>query len=43
LKSGESGLVLADLNADVTDQTINVLRDGIPDLPDRVIAALRWL
>ncbi len=43
LKSGESGLVLADLNADVADQTINVLRDGIPDLPDRVIAALCWL
>jgi len=39
LKSGESGLVLADLNADVADQTINVLREDIPDLPDRVIAA----
>ena len=39
LKSGESGLVLADLNADVVDQIANVLRDDIPDLPDRVIAA----
>jgi len=39
LKSGESGLVLMDLNADVADQTANVLRDDIPDLPDRVIAA----
>ena len=39
LKSGESGLVLADLNVDVVDQIANVLRDDIPDLPDRVIAA----
>jgi len=39
LKSAESGLVLADLNADVADQTANVLREDIPDLPDRVIAA----
>ena len=39
LKSGESGLVLADLNMDVVDQIANVLRDDIPDLPDRVIAA----
>ncbi len=39
LKSGESGLVLVDLNADVADQTANVVRDDIPDLPDRVIAA----
>ncbi|MBM3179157.1 MAG: type II toxin-antitoxin system VapC family toxin [Chloroflexi bacterium] len=39
LKSGESGLVLVDLNADVADQTANVLREDIPDLPDRVIAA----
>jgi PIN domain nuclease of toxin-antitoxin system len=39
LKSGESGLVLVDLNADVADQTANILRDDIPDLPDRVIAA----
>lgn len=39
LKSGESGLVLADLNMDVVDQIDNVLRDDIPDLPDRVIAA----
>ncbi len=38
LKSGESGLVLTDLNADVADQIGNVFRDGIPDLPDRVIA-----
>lgn len=39
LKSAESGLVLVDLNADVADQTANVLREDIPDLPDRVIAA----
>lgn len=39
LKSGESGLILVDLNADVADQIANVLRDDIPDLPDRVIAA----
>jgi PIN domain nuclease of toxin-antitoxin system len=39
LKSGESDFVLADLNADVADQIANVLRDDIPDLPDRVIAA----
>ena len=39
LKSAESGLVLVDLNEDVADQTVNVLRDDIPDLPDRVIAA----
>ena len=39
LKSGESGLVLVDLNEDVADRTVNVLRDDIPDLPDRVIAA----
>ena len=39
LKSAESGLVLVDLNADVADQTANILRDDIPDLPDRVIAA----
>ena len=39
LKSAESGLVLVDLNEDVADQTANVLRDDIPDLPDRVIAA----
>jgi PIN domain nuclease of toxin-antitoxin system len=39
LKSGESGLVLADLNMDVVEQIANVLRDDIPDLPDRVIAA----
>ena len=39
LKSGESGLVIADLNMDVVDQIANVLRDDIPDLPDRVIAA----
>lgn len=39
LKSGESDFVLADLNADVADQIANVLRDEIPDLPDRVIAA----
>jgi PIN domain nuclease of toxin-antitoxin system len=39
LKSGESGLILADLNMDVVEQIANVLRDDIPDLPDRVIAA----
>lgn len=39
LKSGESGLVLADLNMDVVDQIANVLRDDISDLPDRIIAA----
>jgi len=39
LKSGESGLMLVDLNADVANQTANVMRDEIPDLPDRVIAA----
>ena len=39
LKSGESGLVLADLNMDVVDQIANVLRDDIPDMPDRIIAA----
>ena len=39
LKSGESGLVLADLNIEVVEQIANVLRDDIPDMPDRVIAA----
>lgn len=39
LKSGESGLVIADLDMDVVEQIANVLRDDIPDLPDRVIAA----
>lgn len=39
LKSGESGLILADLNMEVVEQIANVLRDDIPDLPDRVIAA----
>ena len=39
LKSGGSGLVLADLNIDVVEQIANVLRDDIPDMPDRVIAA----
>lgn len=39
LKSGESGLVPVDLNVDVVDQIANVLRDDIPDLPDRIIAA----
>jgi len=39
LKAGESGLVLADLNMEVVDQIANVMRDDIPDLPDRIIAA----
>lgn len=39
LKSEESGLVLTDLDVDVAEQVANVIRDDIPDLPDRVIAA----
>jgi PIN domain nuclease of toxin-antitoxin system len=39
LKSGESGLVVIDLNVDVVEQVANVIRDDIPDLPDRVVAA----
>jgi predicted nucleic acid-binding protein len=39
LKLGESGLVVVDLNVDVVEQVANVIRDDIPDLPDRVVAA----
>lgn len=39
LKAGTSGLVLADLNADVVREIKNIIREDIPDLPDRIIAA----
>ena len=39
LKAGTSGLMLADLTADVAKQVEKVMRDDIPDLPDRIIAA----
>jgi PIN domain nuclease of toxin-antitoxin system len=39
LKAGTSGLMLADLNIDVVDQIEKVIRDDVPDLPDRIIAA----
>lgn len=40
LKAGTSGLVLTDLNADVVKEIKNVNRDDVPDLPDRIIAAI---
>ncbi len=39
LKAGTSGLQLADLNIDVVNKVEKVIRDDIPDLPDRIIAA----
>lgn len=39
LKAGTSGLILADLTADVAKHVEKVIRDDIPDLPDRIISA----
>ena len=39
LKAGTSGLMLADLTADVAKAVEKVMRDDIPDLPDRIISA----
>lgn len=39
LRAGTSGLMLADLTADVAKAVGKVIRDDIPDLPDRIIAA----
>ena len=39
LRAETSGLMLADLNIDVVNEVEKVIRDDIPDLPDRIIAA----
>jgi PIN domain nuclease of toxin-antitoxin system len=39
LKAGTSGLILVDLTADVAKQVEKVIREDIPDLPDRIISA----
>ena len=39
LRSGTTGLALADLTAEVADALTRVSRTAVPDLPDRVIAA----
>ena len=39
LKQGNSGLVIADLNADVVAVIGHISRDMVPELPDRIIAA----
>ena len=39
LRAGSSGLMLADLTADVAKAVEKVMRDDIPDLPDRIISA----
>lgn len=39
LRAGTSGLMLADLTIDVVNAIEKVIRDEVPDLPDRIIAA----
>jgi len=39
LRAGTSGLMLADLTADIAKAVEKVIREDIPDLPDRIIAA----
>ena len=39
LSAGESGIVLAELTAEVANLIVKVPRDEIPDMPDRIIAA----
>lgn len=39
LQAGSSGLVLADLTAEVADAVARVPRSDVPDMPDRIVAA----
>jgi PIN domain nuclease of toxin-antitoxin system len=39
LQAGNSGLVLADLTAEVIEAVEQVPRDVVPDMPDRIIVA----
>jgi PIN domain nuclease of toxin-antitoxin system len=39
LQTGTSGLVLADLTAEVVDALSRVSRTDVPDMPDRIIVA----
>jgi PIN domain nuclease of toxin-antitoxin system len=39
LQAGTSGLVLADLTAEIADTVVRVPRTDVPDMPDRIIAA----
>ncbi len=39
LQAGTSGLVLADLTAEVVEALSHVPRAGVPDMPDRIIVA----
>ena len=39
LRTGQTGLVLADLTAGIADTLAYVARTEVPDLPDRIIAA----
>jgi PIN domain nuclease of toxin-antitoxin system len=39
LRSGATGLVLADLTAGVVEAMTRVPRTCVPDMPDRIIAA----
>lgn len=39
LQAGSSGLVLADLTAEVANTVTRVSRSEVPDMPDRIIAA----
>lgn len=39
LQTGTSGLILADLTADIVDTLARIPRTSVPDLPDRIIAA----
>jgi len=39
LMAGTSGLILATLASEVVDALGTILRDSVPDMPDRIIAA----
>ena len=39
LKSGTSGLVIADMTTGVVDAMATILRTDVPEMPDRIIAA----
>ncbi|MGH9802608.1 MAG: PIN domain-containing protein, partial [Blastocatellia bacterium] len=40
LQAGTSGLVLVDLTKEVVDALIHVPREQVPEMPDRIIAAI---
>ena len=40
LQSGTSGLAVVSLTVEIANAVANVSRDDVPDMPDRIIAAM---